>query len=329
MNTKRTRMKLLSKLIIEIHIFIFRKTRGTPRSFNQKIKYKAAFDRRDVLTTFADKIAVREYVADAVGENYLNTLYFKTDNPHEINWELIPKEFVIKANHCSGGSVIVWQGALNNNFLPKNNKNIYWNRYQVTPDNLVREDLVNLANAWLNRNYTYSFPSRRIPEWAYLNINPQVLFEELLLENKNSIAKDYKFQMYNGKCEFINVVERNKFDSGKEAKKFSSIFDRHWKKLNFSLNDGVPSPVLPEKPDNLDEMLEVATKLAKNIDYVRVDLYNINKRIIFGELTNYPQSGRNTYHFEPFAIPNRKKSRDLDRQLGAKLVLDNYELIKV
>jgi hypothetical protein len=323
---KQARMSWLNKIFIKTCISIFRKSRRTPRGFNQKIKYKAAFDRRDILTTFADKIAVREYVTNVIGGEYLTECYFNTDTPDEIDWGLIPNEFVMKANHCSGGSVIVWNGADGAKLLPKNKKDIFWNRYQVTPNNLVKKDLVNLANAWLKRNYAYPFPCRRIPEWAYLNVYPQILFEELLLDNQMRIAKDYKFHMFNGKCEIINVVERNKFKSTKPELNYSSIFDANWKNLHVSLNGNFPPVVLPEKPEKFDEMLEIATKLASGIDFVRVDLYNIDGRIVFGELTSYPEAGNNTYHFEPYSIPDKKKSVDFDEHLGAKLLLDNYEL---
>lgn len=304
---------------------VFRATRSTPNSFNEKIKYKAAFDRRKILMVFADKIAVRDYVSKTVGEKYLTQCYLMTDHPAGIEWNLVPNEFVMKANHCSGGVVIVWEGANESSSLPKNSKDIYWNRYLIKPDNLVKGDLEKLANSWLNKNYAYGFPSRRVPEWAYLNIERQIFFEELLIEGGMLIAKDYKFHMFNGRCEMINVIERNKFNSTKFDRNFSSVFDVNWKEMGVSLNGNFPPVLLPEKPDNFDEMLDIALRLAKNLDYIRVDLYNVSGRIVFGELTNYPQSGRNIFHFEPYSVENKRKSKKYDEYLGNKLVLDNYE----
>jgi len=313
------------KIFIQVSLLVFQKTRRTPRSFNEKIKFKAAFDRREILTKFADKVAVRDYVAVTIGDKYLTKVFFKTDTANNIDWNLIPDEFVMKANHCSGGTVIVWRGSDENTRLPTNKKDIYWNRYLVSPNNLIKDDLVSLANSWLKKNYAYSFPSRRVPEWAYLNIYPQILFEELLLENDKSLAKDYKFHIFNGKCEMINVLERHRFNSTKFQRNFSSIFDVNWRKLDVSLNGSFPPLRLPEKPDNFDEMLDIALRLANDLDYIRVDLFNVSGRIVFGELTSYPQSGRNTYHFEPYSVANKEKSKKYDEYLGDKLVLNDYD----
>jgi len=318
------KLNKLKKIFIEFYFFVFKVTRGKPRSFNEKIKYKAAFDRRDILTTFADKIAVREYVANIIGGKYLTKSYLMTDRPDEIQWSSLPNEFVMKMSHCSGASVIVWEGAEESILLPTNKKNVYWNRYQIAPNNLVKESLVSLANVWLSKNYAYSSPLRRIPEWGYLNIVPGIIFEELLLEDDFTIPKDYKFHMFNGRCEMINVIKRNKFGQVKPKRNFSTVFDANWKKLDVSLNGNFPPINLPEKPENLAEMLEVAHELAQSIDYVRVDLYNIRSRIVFGELTSYPQAGQNTYHFEPYSQPDKKKSLAFDNYLGSKLVLDKY-----
>ena len=305
--------------------FFFRITRSKPHSFNEKIKYKAAFDRREILTVFADKIAVREYVSRTVGDKYLPQCYLTTRQPSEIDWNAIPNEFVMKAKHCSGGVVVVWRGADEGSVLPANRKDIYWARYLVKPENLVKSDLVNLAKSWLDKNYSYSFLSRRVPEWAYLNIERQILFEELLIEGGNSIARDYKFHMFNGRCEMINVIERNKFGFMGNKKNYSSVFDSRWNKLSVSLNGNFSPSIIPEEPNNFMEMLNVATELAQGIDYVRVDLYNVDGRIVFGELTSYPQSGRNTYHLENDLDREGFGSQDYDLLLGSKLILDKYD----
>ena len=305
--------------------FFFRITRSKPHSFNEKNKYKAAIDRREILTVFADKIAVREYVSRTVGDKYLPQCYLTTRQPSEIDWNAIPNEFVMKANHCSGGVVVVWRGADEGSVLPANRKDIYWARYLVKPENLVKSDLVNLAKSWLDKNYSYSFLSRRVPEWAYLNIERQILFEELLIEGGNSIARDYKFHMFNGRCEMINVIERNKFGFMGNKKNYSSVFDSRWNKLSVSLNGNFSPSIIPEEPNNFMEMLNVATELAQGIDYVRVDLYNVDGRIVFGELTSYPQSGRNTYHLENDLDREGFGSQDYDLLLGSKLILDKYD----
>jgi glutamine synthetase type III len=131
--------------------------------------------------------------------------------------------------------------------------------------------------------------------------------------------------MFNGKCEMINVIERNKFGFTGNKKNYSSVFDSHWNKMSLSLNGNFAPNVIPEKPSNLEEMLKVSSELAQGIDYVRVDLYNQDGRIVFGELTSYPQSGQNTYHLENDLDRERLNSQDYDRLLGSKLILDKYD----
>ena len=108
-------------------------------------------------------------------------------------------------------------------------------------------------------------------------------------------------------------------------KNYSSVFDSRWNKLSVSLNGNFSPSIIPEEPNNFMEMLNVATELAQGIDYVRVDLYNVDGRIVFGELTSYPQSGRNTYHLENDLDREGFGSQDYDLLLGSKLILDKYD----
>jgi hypothetical protein len=150
----------------------------------------------------------------------------------------------------------------------------------------IRE-LEELAETWLGQNYYYNWY-----EWAYKNIPPRIIFEELL-ENDGKSPDDWKFSCFNGEPRFL-VIHRNRF-----IEHTCNVYD-----LNLSL---LPVSILNirkgnsrekiDPPQNFDKMLEITRKLSAGIDFVRVDLYNINGRIIFGELTNYPGAGLDK--FEP------------------------------
>jgi hypothetical protein len=156
-----------------------------------------------------------------------------------------------------------------------------------------------------------------MPEWAYKNIKRGALFEELLKDSLSDSLADYKFQIFNGKCIFVNVIHRNVVSkSTGKIRNFSNVMSPNWNKLNLILNNNPPMETSITKPKRFDEMVEIAEKLSQNIDFIRVDLYSVNEKIIFGELTNYPCAGLNTYDPKSF-----------DLELGQKLNLDKYGLI--
>lgn len=151
-----------------------------------------------------------------------------------------------------------------------------------------KKEIIKTCQRWLKT----SFGFKKV-EWAYQNIKPRILIEKLLLENDGNIPKDFKFHMFHGECEFIEV----NFDRFIRLGEYlTSFFDSHWNRL-YKLNPIYePGPDIA-MPDNLDNMLLIARKLSKPFDYVRVDLYNIEGKIFFGELTHYPFSG--TRPFDP------------------------------
>ncbi len=294
-------------------------TNRFPQTFNEKIKFKAAFDRRPVLRTFADKLEMRGYVSAAIGESYLPKLYSWGTNLDEVDFEELPNEFVFKVNHGSGGVVIVWQGSRSKQFLPEDLSNVSWTSFEITPVSLNRMHLVALGKHWLDMDYYHFKGCNRMPEWAYKGIDRKFLIEEVLLEDTSNLATDYKFHMINGKCHIINVIRRNAFNpiSGKRETT-SDIFLPDWRPMQFELNGLISSGLLIKQPDELEEMIEVSEKLAAGIDYLRVDLYNPRgKGVLVGELTNYPMAGQ--MKFAPIS---------LDREFGQKLILDTYEYRK-
>lgn len=232
-----------------------------PKTLNEKILRKMLFDRNPRLTLFADKFLVRNYVRSKLGDSrYLTKLYGVVSTAEEISQLNLPNKFVMKPNHVS--AMIRFVRDLSDSSLG---------------------ELQRVARRWLKVNFF-----DKSPEWAYKNIKPRVIFEEFL-EVSGKIPYDYKFYCFNGQPRFLmvskdrfGVQKRNYYDTN-----LSLLPVRYKGYENFE--DGIkPLP-------NFETMMQVARKLSAGVDFVRVDLYNINGRIVFGELTNYPMGGRLEY----------------------------------
>jgi hypothetical protein len=177
------------------------KLRDHKGEFNLKIQYKMAHDRNPMLSLYADKSKVREFVISKIGQKYLSKIYFDTPNPEEIDFATLPLEFVIKANHGSGAVIIVWEGAPIEHKLNVNSGK--WDVFSINSKSFESEKSRQIMKKWLSQNY-YWVPGQK-PEWAYKNIEPRVIVEELLLDNEGKLPEDFKFYMIDGKCEFIHV----------------------------------------------------------------------------------------------------------------------------
>ena len=281
------------------------KARMPTLTLQKKIIRKMAFDRDHRLTIYADKVMVREFVKDLIGLQYLTTSYGEYLTLENLERSSFPKNFVLKSNHGSGASVICWEGAPRGTILPEIHMANIWEKYLVHPDDLEWERLVELSNAWMKVNYYWEVG--RFPEWAYKDIPPRMLLEEVLTHD-GRIPEDYKFFMVNGDCLFIQL------DTSRFTQHKRDLYSQNWELLDARMLYP-PSGLLIERPVHLDEMISIAKSLSAGIDFVRVDLYITDKGIKFGELTNYPDGG--------FAdIKPRKLSIDL-----AKKWNQNYSLV--
>jgi hypothetical protein len=250
-----------------------------PLTFNDKVRYKMLKDRRVLLTTFADKVAVRDYVAQRAGTDLLSQLYLVTDDPERIGPNCLPREFVIKASHGCGGCVVVADHAPSESTLPEPPAG--WHRAMVTPDNVDWPVLRSLCREWLGLRY------RRHLEWAYANVPPRILAEELL--GNGSVPLDYKFFVFHGHVRLVQV------DSGRFNNHVQTFYSPQWDHLLVARKYARGPEI--EKPGSLRDMISIAERLGQETDFVRVDLYEIDGRIVFGEMTNYPGAGR--LPFEP------------------------------
>jgi len=234
---------------------------GNPQTFNEKIAYKMLFDRRPLLTRVADKAQARDCVAQRIGAGYLTQLYQLCRSPQEIDWQALPRSFVVKANHGSGMNAIV-----------------------ANKSEVDRARLAGALQHWLGINYYYS--CRR--EWCYRDIVPSLLVEEFLTDVDGRAPMDYKFYVFDGRPAYLQL------DFDRFAEHRRNLYDRALRRLNARLR----YPSSDERfdfPPNVEEMFALASRLGEGFDFVRVDLYNVRGRIVFGELTHYPEEGRGVF----------------------------------
>lgn len=264
--------------------------RRPPRTLNEKIRYRMAADRRAVLTTFADKAAVRDYVAARAGPDYLTECYAIVTDPAEIPWSDLPDRFVIKPTHASGAVILVDDRAPRDRAIPDPDPTMLWRtKCRIHPERVDQERVMRLARSWLGSSY---WRAHGITEWAYRDIPPQLIIEELLGdESANAAPRDYKFWCFDGIPRFLQV-DIDRFEDHRR-----SLHLPDWTPLDATILYP-PPPERPARPDSLDRMLEVARELSVGIDFLRVDLYATDGRVVFGELTNYPEGGGGAMHPE-------------------------------
>ena len=226
-----------------------------PRTFNEKLMHRKLYTDNDFFTTVSDKWAVREYVREQVGEEVLTKAYHITDDPATIPFDSLPPEYVIKPTHTSGGVTIV-----------------------DLEDNPDRRDIRKHYKEYLNIKYG-SVKS----EYWYTNIKPRILIEERLRGSDADIPRDYKFFVFYGEVEYIQV-DLNRFDNHTRR-----LYDSEWNPQDFELKFPI-GPKTPE-PTDLDQMIEIAECLGEGFDFIRIDLYQTENGVIFGEMTVAPGSG--------------------------------------
>jgi hypothetical protein len=241
-------------------------------------------DHRPLLVTFADKAAVRDYVASRAGAQYLPHVYAVVDDPRDLAELSLPEQYVVKPTHGSGVALVVSPEAPAEATLPPAQWG--WVYRHVRPGAVDVDDLVAVASGWLEKLYGQG-PNR---EWAYGHVPPRVIVEEKL---GRTIPDDHKFFVFHGTCRYIQV------DAGRYGARTQNIFTPDWEHLPVSGGPPWADPP-PERPVRLDEMIGLAEKLGAETDFVRVDLYHLPERVVFGELTSYPAGGDIPFDPESF-----------------------------
>jgi hypothetical protein len=242
-----------------------------PKTLSEKTQWYKLNYKNPLLVQCADKFAVRDYVAETIGEQYLIPLVFHTQDYKKIKPENLPDfPCIIKANHNSGTHCIV-----------KDKSKVDWEKVRVD------------CRWLLQLNY---YPMEK--EWQYKNIKPRILVEKLLVDEQGQTAFDYKLFCMNGKVEFLQI-DLDRFGDHKR-----NIYDKDWNLLPFTIGriDEEGKPLLKngghvKRPENLEMLIGLAEKLAKPFPLVRVDFYILDNQFYFGELTFH--SGGGYEHYTP------------------------------
>ncbi|MFA6866937.1 MAG: ATP-grasp fold amidoligase family protein [Clostridia bacterium] len=238
-----------------------------PQSFNEKLQWLKLYNKNPLYTKLVDKYEVRKHISETIGKEYLIPLIGVWDKFEDIDFSKLPNQFVLKCNHDSGGLVICED---------KSKIDIEKTRKKI--------------NNSLKRNYYYGHR-----EWPYKNVKPKIVCEKYMVDESGTELKDYKFMCFNGKvkCSFV-CLNRNSPD-GLNV----DFYDMDWNLMPFERHYKQSGNAIP-KPYNFKKMVEFAEKLSKNIPFLRVDFYETDEKLYFGELTFYPGSGYEEFTPESF-----------------------------
>ena len=235
-----------------------------PSTFDEKQLWLKMYYRNPLCVTCSDKYRVREYVKNMGLEYILNPLYAVYDSVDEIDWERLPSRFYMKANHMSGCNVCC-----------------------TDPQTFDRKEAIKRLKRGMRHNYYLD--SR---EWNYGPINRKIIVEAIIEDKKKSPLIDYRFLCTDGKCNYIFIDIGTADVDGKHLEDARrNVYDREMKLLDVKVTrDNFPAELV-QKPPNFDEMLTIAEQLSGHFPFCRVDLYNIDGKIIFGEMTFFHSGG--------------------------------------
>lgn len=231
-----------------------------PQTLNEKLQWMKFNYRFPLQTIASDKLLVRDYVKEKIGEQYLIPLLGSWRKYEDIDFSTLPEEFVLKCNHDSGGLVVC-----------KNKKEL---NYSEARKKIQKS---------LESNFFYIGR-----EYQYRSIKPMIICEQFISDHGN-VPMDYKIYCFNGKPDVI-LVCKDRFS--KETHRASYYFyNQNWDFLPLNKGDDYTSDPEIKKPQNLNKMIEIARKLSEDFLFSRIDLYNIEGKIYFGEITLSPNSG--------------------------------------
>lgn len=254
----------------------------SPKSFNEKLSWLKVYNRNPLYTTLADKYEVKQFVANIIGEEYVVPTLAVWNSIEDVIFDNLPNSFVVKGTHDSSGAFIV------------KNKNDY-------SPNIIREKYRKIMKS----NYFWS-----MREWPYKNIKPRMIVDTLLDDNSNDTEKvtvrDYKFCCFNGEPHHMYITIKDKDI-------YENYYGKNFEIININHGFRRHSPEF-EKPKNYEKMWTLAQVLAKasNSPFVRVDFYNMDGKIYFGEYTFYDWGG-----LKPFV------SFEQDLELGEIMDINN------
>ena len=235
-----------------------------PKTMNEKLQWLKLYNRNKLLTNLVDKLEVKKIIGDKIGKEYIIPTLSIWDCPSEIEIDNLPDKFVIKTNHSGGNTGVV---------VCPEKSNIDLNDVKKKMNNSLKSSIYKIYG-----------------EWPYKNVNRKIFAEAYLGNN----LTDYKFYCFNGYVDSVMLCLNR--ESGNPKFYF---FDKEWNLRRYNKAGKIaPKNFSIPKPDGIEEMFKIAEKLSMGFPMVRVDLYNINGKIYFGELTFFPNSG-----YDPNRLP--------------------------
>lgn len=238
-----------------------------PKTFNEKLQWLKLYNRRPEYTTMVDKYAVKQYVAEKIGEQYIIPTLGVWNNVDDIDWESFPNQFVLKTTHGGGGGGVV-----------------------ICKDKATFD--IDAAKGKLQKSLDSDI-YLNFREWPYKDVTKRVIAEQYMTDESTVELKDYKFFCFNGKVRCFKID----FDRFQDHK--ANYYDRDAKLLPFGEVCCMPDfNRVFERPENFDRMIEIVETLSHNIPFVRIDLYNTDGKIYFGEITFFPAAGMGKFNPE-------------------------------
>lgn len=226
-----------------------------PISFNEKLQWLKVYDRNPKYTILVDKYEVKKYIAKQIGEEYVIPIIGVWDKFENVDFEELPEQFVLKCTHDSGGLVIC-----------RDKKSL---DYEAVRDKITNS---------LSNNYYFSGR-----EWPYKNVKPRIIAEQYMADD----LRDYKLFCFNGTPR-MTLVCSERFSGGGLKEDF---YDEEWKHLDVQRPTHGNSVYPIERPKQYELMKKLASKLSEKIPFSRIDFYEIDDKVYFGEITFYPASG--------------------------------------
>lgn len=230
-----------------------------PKTYNEKLQWLKLYWHHPMLPTLVDKYSVKDYVIKEIGEQFVIPTLGVWDNVNDIDWESLPDQFVLKCTHDSGGIIICQDKS-----------------------KIDKKAVQRKLKKCLSRNFYYS-----CFEWPYKDVKPRIIAEPFVYDSRNGDLKDYKFFCFNGEVKAMFIAtERNK----KDVEVKFDFFDADFNHLPFS--QGHPNSLdVIDKPLCFEEMKSLASKLSHDFPHVRVDFYEVDGKILFGEMTFFHYAG--------------------------------------
>lgn len=243
----------------------------TPLYFSEKIQWLKLYDRKPEYTQMVDKYAVKEYVAKIIGDEYVIPTLGVWDKIEDIEWEKLPEKFVLKTTQGGGSTGVV---------ICKDKLTFDCHRAVTKLKESLKQDIY-----------------RSLKEWPYKNVHRRIIAEQYIEPAINlGDLSDYKWYCFGGEPKFCQVIQ------DRSSKETIDFFDVNWNHQEFvGLNPVYGTRFnyaeqTPAKPDQLGTQIEIARKLSQGIPFSRIDLYETNGKVYFGEITFFPMSGMGVFY---------------------------------